>query len=84
MALHTCSQHGVPASTRCPICHKPLCGRCETRDSCCSERCFQSRQKFGGGISRVERPSRSILGPLLKLAILGGLAYAAARHFGYL
>ncbi len=84
MALNTCSEHDIIATKRCPICHKPLCSRCKAKDGCCSDRCFESRQKFGGAIRKVERPGPSILGRLLKLGLLGGAAYGAARYFGYL
>ena len=82
MSLSTCSEHGIPSDRRCPICHKPLCGRCKTRDGCCSERCYASRQKFGASFGPPPRRPATWPYTLFKLALLAGLAYGAARYFG--
>lgn len=81
--LSQCSAHGVLATLRCPTCHKPLCSKCKTTDGCCSEKCFKSRQKFGGPLKPVDRRS-NIWGNLFFLALLAGGGYAAARYFGVL
>lgn len=84
MSIRTCSKHDIVASKRCPVCAKPLCIHCDMKDGCCSERCFQSRQKFGKVAGKVVRPSNSggLIKSLLGLAVVLGAAYGAARYFG--
>jgi hypothetical protein len=86
MGVNECTAHGVFASKRCAVCLKPMCNSCVVRDGCCSEKCFKSRQKFGfvgGGPVRRTEPLLP-WGTLIKLAVLAGAAYFAAKHFGYL
>lgn len=83
MGIRDCSKHQQASTLHCPTCHKPLCGRCEIFDGCCSTRCRDMRQTFGD-IRRVPRqspwPAR-----IQGLVMLAGAVYAglaAAQHFG--
>jgi len=84
MGVGDCSAHGILASKRCAVCHKPLCIHCKSKDGCCSDKCYQSRQKFGTNFGRAQVRGPSILPTLIKLAIAGAIAYAVARHFHWL
>jgi hypothetical protein len=87
VAINECSEHGIIASKRCAVCHKPMCIHCDNKDLTCSPKCFKSRQKFAF-TRRAPRGERSAgasaFVTLLKLGVLGAVAYAAARYFGYL
>lgn len=78
--MDRCSHHQQPATGRCFSCHRPTCAQCQTRDGCCSERCFQSKQAFGAG--RVEKLRRPwVLPSLGKLAVLVVGAWAANKYW---
>jgi hypothetical protein len=91
MAISNCGRHDIIASKRCPVCFKPICIHCKTRDNCCSRKCFRSRKRFafkgGGGVRTADNSSRNQGGgfwTLVKIAVLIGAALGAARYFGYL
>lgn len=81
MGMNTCNAHGAPSTHRCPICHKPLCSRCDVGGTC-SERCRNSREQFGGPMVTVPRSAGfGWVFTVLKVVVLVGLAYGACRHF---
>lgn len=84
MGVSDCTKHGIIASRRCPTCHKPLCIHCDTKDGCCSEKCYQSRLKFGTKFGKAETKGPSLLVTLIKVAVVGAIAYAVARHFHWI
>ena len=80
--LDTCTAHGVKATLRCPICHKPLCPDCD-QGGVCSERCRNSREKFGGPISTVPRKSGfAWLWTVFNWALVIGVVYGVTRYLG--
>ena len=81
MPLDTCSAHGVKATGKCYVCHKPTCPQCRPRDNTCSEKCFQSKQRFAT-VHVPPRPSRHGMS-ILTLAALAAAAYGVAKYLGY-
>ncbi|MGE0713275.1 MAG: hypothetical protein AB7N76_35495 [Planctomycetota bacterium] len=84
MAIDECTQHRTKADRRCPTCLKPLCGRCQTRDGCCSDRCFESRQKFAGARTTVPRSRGIPWGSILFWAAALLVAAVGAEKMGVL
>lgn len=83
MPLDNCNvHHGVKANSKCPACHKPTCPQCKTRDLCCSDRCFQAKQRFAS-VHVPPRPPRYGTS-LFTLLALGAAAYGVAKYLGYL
>ncbi|MCO5171629.1 MAG: hypothetical protein M9894_35445 [Planctomycetes bacterium] len=82
MPLDHCSAHGVKATGKCYSCHKPTCPQCRPRDNTCSDRCFQSKQRFVA-THVPPRPPRPYLS-IFTLAALAAAAYGVARYLGYI
>ena len=80
MAMQTCSAHGKPKTHHCFVCHKPLCGECPGRDGCCSEKCQQSRLKFGARPTVAARPGQGPVPLIMTLLKVG--AVVAVLYFG--
>ncbi|HBP18066.1 MAG TPA: hypothetical protein DEA08_09775 [Planctomycetes bacterium] len=87
MGLNQCTAHGNPSTTRCPVCLKPLCGKCVYSDGTCSATCLDKRQSFGLGMQSRVQPAGwsplSLLRPLFTLALVVG-ALAVAQKMGVL
>ena len=82
MALDTCNvHHGVKASGHCHSCHKPTCPQCQTRDGCCSERCYQSKVKFAQ--TRIPKAAPSSWIPtLVGIVVFAAASYGVAKLLG--
>ncbi len=81
MPLDTCSAHHMKATGKCYVCHKPTCPQCRPRDNTCSDRCFQSKQRFAT-VHVPPRPRRHATS-LITLIALGAAAYYVAKYLGY-
>lgn len=79
-----CNAHPtVRATGMCFSCHRPTCPQCNPRDGCCSEKCFQAKQKWGTERRQpIQRPGK--LMALVKFAGALAILYFALKHFGYL
>lgn len=83
MALDTCNvHHGVKSNDHCRVCHKPTCPQCKTRDSCCSDRCYEMRAKFA--TKRLPPKPRSSAMSIFTFILLIAAAYGVAKYLGYL
>ena len=83
MGVKDCAKHGIFASKRCAVCHKPLCIQCKIKDGCCSDKCFKSRQKFGFVSTSPVRQKKHGFpwGSLFKVLLFAAACYGAARYF---
>jgi hypothetical protein len=83
VAIGNCTTHDKPKTYQCYVCHKPLCDECPSRDGCCSERCQESRLKFGGRPTKAYRPGQGpipIIMTLLKVGAFAAVVYYGARY----
>jgi len=78
-----------PASTRCDVCFKPICGQCavETHDGTfCSQACLANFGDTQGGVTQWHAQqgrmnARRWRRRMILLIVLCGLGWAAYRYF---